>query len=130
MKVSMNKEFKKLFTLEDLERAKLVIKTEKEEDNYTAEKWAEYAGRKSLERKGHFILEVISAKAETAKNGRIWNEYGEDSGDMDVWIEALFVTDFGMMKLEAYLSDIWHIGEDDSCFRCMFIQYFKQVETI
>lgn len=43
MKVTLDKEYRQRYTLEELDRAKAVIAYEKENDVITAKEWAEYA---------------------------------------------------------------------------------------
>lgn len=101
MKATLEKNYKGLYTLNDLEAAKLVIKYEKENDDWTPAKWAEMAIREAD--KEH-CYEVITATATTARNGRVWDCYGDGTGRMDVWIEAVgecyagldTVRDFGL----------------------------------
>lgn len=110
MKVTLEKDYRKYYTLEDLDRAKAVIKAEKEDDTYTAKEWAEYAAREALKGEKAFLVEVIRAEATTAKNCRVWNRYGDDSADMDVYIRFLAETSEGFIKGGACLSDIWQTG--------------------
>lgn len=109
MKVTLEKEYRKLYTLEQLEQAKLVIACEKE-DEETAKGWAEYAAREALQGTGDWLREVVTAEAHTARNCRIWEQYGDGTGDMDVWVKALCRTANGFLEVGAYLSDIWQSG--------------------
>lgn len=113
MKVTLEKDYRSFYTLEDLDRAKAVIAYEKENDEETVKGWAEYAVREALKGTGDYYMEVLKAEAHTAKNRRAWNAYGENTGDMDVWIEATAETEKGFMKIGAYLSDIWNTGAED-----------------
>lgn len=110
MKVKLEKDYRKYYTLEDLDRAKAVIKAEKEDDTYTAKEWAEYAAREALRGEKASLVEVIRAEATTAKNCNVWNRYGDDSADMDVYIRFLAETTEGFIKGGAYLSNIWETG--------------------
>lgn len=109
MKVALEKEYRKYYTLEDLERAKAVISYEKE-DEETVKGWAEYAAREALNGTNDFLREVIKADAHTARNCRAWNAYGDGTQDMDVWIDFTAETADGFLKGGAYLSDIWQTG--------------------
>lgn len=118
MKVRLPKDYKRLFTLEQLEQAKLVISAEKDDDDETAKGWAEYAIREALKDESDYLVEVLKADATVAGNCRIWNQYGfpaddRASGYMDVWIEATAETTEGFIKIGAYLSDIWQSGAVD-----------------
>lgn len=58
---------------------------------------------------------VIEASAEIAKNGRIWQQYGENSQNFDVWVTALIYKSYPSTYYEvgAYLSDIWQAAGDN-----------------
>lgn len=112
MKVSFEKDYRRLYTLEDIDAARVVMEYEKE-DEETAAGWAEMAAREAVRGCcGRYVEEIITAKAETAKNCRIWDEYGDGSKDMDVWITATVKIDRGFLEIGAYLSDIWQTGAE------------------
>ena len=116
MKVTLEKNYRRLYTLDDLDRAKAVIAAEKDDDSKPSD-WLAYAVREAL--KGatgdryDSLDEVINAEAHTAKNCRSWNAYGDDTEDMDIWIEGLAKTYDGYIVVGAYLSDIWGSGDAD-----------------
>ena len=110
MKVKLEENYRKLYTLEDLDAAKIVIACESG-DEETAKGWAEYAAREALSGCNDYMVRVIEASARTARNRRAWNAYGEGSKDMDVWIVALVETTKGYVKLGAYLTDIFDSGQ-------------------
>lgn len=124
MKVTLEKDYRRFYTLEDLDRAKAVIACEKEDDE-TITGWAEYAAREGLKGINDYVEEVLKASAHTAKNCRAWNKYGIDSQDMDVWIEGIAKTGRGFIEFGAYLSDIWETGATEYKHR-MYIQYYKR----
>ena len=109
MKVTLQKDYRKFYTLEDLERAKAVIAFEKDNDESSVKEWAEYAINEAIGNEGR-IIEIYKADATTAKNCRAWNLYGNDTQDMDVWVQAVAETTAGFVKIGAYLSDIWQTG--------------------
>ena len=110
MKVRLEENYRRLYTLEELDMAKAVIKAEKE-DEMSAKDWAEYAAREALRGETESLVEVLKAEARTARNCRIeWNRYGEGTGTMDVWISFLAETTKGFIRGGAYLSDIWESG--------------------
>jgi len=109
MKVTLEKDYRKYYTLEDLDRAKAVIAAEKE-DEMSAKDWAVYAVGEALRNKVDSLWEILKAEATTAKNCRAWNRYGDDSADMDVYIRFLAETTEGFIRGGAYLSDIWGTG--------------------
>lgn len=126
MKVIMNRDCRRFFTLEDMDRAKMVINIEKD-DLETAKGWAELALNEALRNKGDYVREVLKATAETAKNCRAWNVYAEGTEDMDIWVEATAETANGFVKIGAYLSDIWQTGAVPYIGH-MFIKYYKAAE--
>lgn len=111
MKVRLEKDYRKLYTLEELDMAKAVIANEKEYDEESPKEWAEYAAREALKGEEDYLIEVLSAEATTAKNRRnTWDRFCEGSGQMDVYIRFLAETTKGFIKGGAYLSDIWQSG--------------------
>lgn len=122
MKVTLEKDYRKYYTLEDLDRAKAVIKAEKEDDTYTAKEWAEYAAREALRGEEAFLVEVIRAEATTAKNCRVWGAYTDDSADMDVYISFLAETSDGFIEAGAYLTDIWRSEAETRYKNHMYIR--------
>ena len=73
-----------------------------------------------------YSVEIIKADATTAKNYRAWNLYGDESQDMDVWVEATAKTGKGFIEVGAYLSDIWQTGAVDYTHH-MYTKYYKAV---
>lgn len=126
MKVTLDKEYRKRYTLEDLARAKTVIESEKEDEMKPAE-WLEYAITEALKGTGEYPGEVITAEARTARNCRVWNAYGDNTEDMDIWIEGLARTSEGFAEVGAYLSDIWQSGAVDYKNH-VYIQRYKRID--
>lgn len=118
MKVTLEKNYRRYYTLEDLDRAKRVIAAEKEDES-TVKEWAEMAIREALKNDDgiaeDWIVEILKAEAHTAKNCRVWNLWGDDleTETMDVWIEFAAELEQGYIKGGAYLSDIWQTGGTD-----------------
>ena len=127
MKVRLEEKYRNLYTLDDLDRAKAVIRAEKENDEETPKGWAEYAAREALKETGDYCLEIVSAEAHTAKNYRAWNAYGEETEDMDGWISGIARTADGFLEFGAYLSDIWQTGGTEYKHH-MFIQRYGRIE--
>lgn len=119
MKVTLEKNYRKYYTLEDLDRAKRVIAAEKEDES-TVKEWAEMAIREAIKNDDgiyeDYIVEIFKAEAHTGKNHRVWNAYGycdpeeANTQDMDVWIEFAAELEHGYIKGGAYLTDIWQTG--------------------
>ena len=125
MKVKLDKNYRDLYTLSDLERAKEVIKFMKD-DTSSVKDYAAYAIIEALRDTKVFDREIITAEARTARNRRVWDAYGDGTGSMDVWIEALAKTSEGFIEVGAYLTDIWQTGSDHYKDN-MFIRRFKEV---
>ena len=125
MKVKMNKDYKALFTLNDVERAKEIIKIEKTDDS-TPEDYLRIAVRHWLDRNDdrQYIEEVVRAEAYVDKSYTAWDRYFDGSGDMDVYIEGLVRTGHSYIEIGAYLSDIWEAGSEnniaDKCHTIVF----------
>lgn len=124
MKVTLEKNYKDIYTITDLEAAKMVITYEKDDED-TAKGWAEYAVREALKGRNDALDHVIEADARTTKNSRAWELYGEGTRNFDVWITATAETSRGFVKIGACLSDIWQTGAT-TYKNHMFIQYFTE----
>lgn len=128
MKVKLEDGYKDYYTLNDLEKAKAVIKFMKD-DSSSVKEYAEYALNEALRDADIYSMGIITAEARTAKNSRgrvLRDAYGEDTGSMDVWVEALAKTNEGYIEIGAYLTDIWQTGGDHYSNN-MFIRRFKEV---
>lgn len=133
MKVTLEKNFKSFYTIEDLEIAKSVIKSMKE-DTSTVKDYFKMAVAEYLRKKEGYCKEVISAEATTAQNRRAWNAYGGDieSQHMDIWISGLAKVGYndGYIELGAYLTDIWQIdGETDVAENFLATMFVKERKT-
>ena len=126
MKVKLANDYRKHYTLDDLDRAKMVIAYEKE-DEMSIKDWAEYAINEVLRHTSGYCAEVLKAEAYTSKNCRVWNAYGDDTEDMDVIIKAIGKTNEGFIEVTAYLSDIWQTGAIEYK-QHMFYQIYKRIE--
>lgn len=124
MKVVLEENYKHLYTIEDLEHAKAVIKYEKEDES-TIKSWAVYAANEIGKKYGDYTTEsnILQASAHTARNCRLWNGYGDDTGDMDVWVEFTAWTGYRFIKGGAYLSDIWQTGAVDYTYHMYYTVY-------
>ena len=123
MKVGFDKDYRKLFTLEDIEHTKNVQK-DLAEDTMKPAEYLKMAANEFLKNKrSDYAVEVLSAKAVFAKNGRVFDAYN-DAGHMDVWIEGVVETGMGFLKCGAYLTDIWQIGGTDDAVEYGFYKYY------
>lgn len=126
MKVKLEEKYRDLYTLNEVQAARRVIK-EVAEDEETAAGWAAYSAREALKGMAVSVREVVKASAETARNCRAWDSYFEGSGHMDVLVQALVETSEGYMEVSAYLTDIWQTGAED--YRAhMYVRRFKEVQ--
>lgn len=124
MKVSMSANYRKYFTVEDVQTAKQMIKEFKEDESTVAE-YAEMAARTC---NFGWIAKVFEAKATIERNCRVWNAYSNASKDLDVWIDATIQTSSGFLVIGAYLTDIWNItgsNADDINYH-MFVRKFAE----
>ena len=120
MKVTLEKGYKDVYTVSDVERARRVIEAERE-DEETPAGWLEYAAREALRNSMYdsgYVERVIEATARTARNSRAWNAYGEGTENMDVWVGGIAKVrtgkgDDAYIEVGAYLSDIWLTGSVD-----------------
>lgn len=127
MKVKMPKEYKRLFTVEEYEIGKEIIKYERENDSNTEKDWAEYAVREALKDSKSWLEDILLAKAEVYKNNRIeWDGYFEGSHDLDVYISATAIISDGYLEIGAYLSDIWKTGAEEYKDNMFIAKYVKE----
>ena len=129
MKVRLEKEEKKYITLEEAPIAREIIASMKEDES-TAEEYAEMAIRAAYDGNA-WSIDTMRATAKISKNNRAWNEYSNDSGCLDIWIEATaYVNTDEFIMIGAYLSDIWKITGDNNTEIAsrMYIRKFKEVK--
>lgn len=128
MKISITKDSKRVITLEEVEQARKIIESEKENDsvNYYAEMAVDAA---ATLHGGDDCVKVLEASAEIAKNQRLWNFYHEESRDLDVWVRVTARTYRGFCIVGAYLSDIYQLTSDNKkeiAASHMFIRWFAE----
>lgn len=110
MKVKVTKEAKNFLTVAEMPVVNQMIAEMKDDEN-TAKDYAIYAARLIT---GDNATEIISATAEIERNYRVYNQYGEDSGNLDIWIDFRAFSDWKNCFIigGAYLSDICQICGD------------------
>lgn len=123
MKVKFEEGYKRYYTVEEYEQAKVVIDCEKANDAFTAKDWAEVAFNELCRYHKWTAIKIIDAYAETAKNHRHinWEWFGEGSGFMDVRINAIgqvYVHDENLtcrayVEFSGYVSEINNSGFDE-----------------
>ena len=123
MKVKITEDSKKVLTLADMPAARKIIKDLKEDS--CLEEYGQWCG--NIASGSNESLEILKAEAEIAKNCRIWNYYGDDSGDIDVWINFYVFNSYaGFYSIGAYLSDIWKIGSTEANQEVKSHMYIKE----
>ena len=133
MKVRLEKEDKKYITLAQAPLVREIIADMKEDESTVAE-YAEMAIKASYYSNYYVDVEVLKASAKISKNARAWNLYNDHSEDLDIWIEAtayVSLSDsYECIMIGTYLSDIWHITEDNKkeIASYMYIRRFKEVK--
>lgn len=129
MKVTLPKDYRKRFTLEQVDIARRIIRDMKDDMSTPAE-YIEYAVRDYFKatNMADCTDAVLTASAIVEPNRRSWNEYGEDTQEMDIWVEATVRTFGGFLVIGAYLTDIWCISSEDSRADHYHTRYFKEVK--
>ena len=111
MKVSISKQSQKVISIEEAPAAKRIVKEMKDDEMSVAE-YAEIAARVAG---GNSKYEILKASAEIAKNARVYNRYGEDTNDLDIWIDFYAFNEYkGFFEVGVYLSDIWDICDSNA----------------
>lgn len=125
MKVTLPKDYRKTFTLEELDIARKIIRDMKDDDA-TPAWYAEVAINHWFAHKSDGLDRVLEATAEISKNRMAWNAYGDDTRQADIWVSAVAKTWGGYLELGAYLTDIWNIGGDTDYTQHMYAQYYTR----
>lgn len=144
MKVKLESNYKRYYTVEEYEQAKVVIAYEKEDEAKVTD-YAKMAVREFCRVYRLHDLDILTAEATTSKNRRAYNvyattdEYGcptGESGQMDVCIEVYAKVcgadsyETGILHLFAMLSDIWQIDGETDIARYMSGDIFNKSKTI
>lgn len=111
MKVIINNESKRQLLVSDLPEAKAIVKSMKEDDEYTPAQYLTMAINCIGFGWTHTVYE---ATARITKNCHVWNAFSETSGEIDIWIEGVAKTSSGFVEIGAYLTDIWAITGDNA----------------
>ena len=128
MKINITKESKRIITLDEMPAVRQIINDFKEDDGI--KEYGRTAARAASGSYGNF--EILKAEAEIAKNQRVWNQYTEESGTLDIWMRFYAYDNyFGFYEIGAYLSDIWMADGSPETYELMksrmYIQEFKKV---
>ena len=110
MKIRMTEDSKRTVTVSEMAAVRKIMYDLKE-DNYLKQ----YASMAARVASGKYdTFEILKVEAEIAKNCRIWNAYGEGTGQLDVWVSVYAYNSYhGFYDFGAYLTDIWAISGDN-----------------
>lgn len=117
MKVKITEQSKKIVTMEEAGAAKQIVRDMKEDES-TAADYIGMAARcwirnAQVAEQHDSVRRVLEATAEICKNSRVYEQFGEGSGNLDVWIEGVAETWYGFLRIGCNLTDVWQIGPDD-----------------
>lgn len=126
MKVSINEHTKRAICAALLPAAKSIVEQEKEDD-FRASDYAEMAATLLCD-ENIYPKQILSASAYVMPNRRVWEQWGEGTENLDVWVDFIAEKHNGFIKGGAYISDIWQIGGTDrdelaSRMYCLFANY-------
>ena len=82
MKVKLTEEAKNYISVAEMPAVKQIIKDMRDDDNIIG--YAQAAARVAS---GWSSFEILKTEASIAKNCRVWNQYGENTGNLDVWLD-------------------------------------------
>ena len=127
MKVQFTAEMKHIVTVAEMPAVRKIIEAEKENDEWTAQKWAKMAA--GIVRPCSSV-KVLEASAEIAKNCRVWDAYADGSADFDVWIRFTAFADDSFVMGGVYLTDLWAASADnrEEAIKHMYIRRFEEVD--
>lgn len=128
MKISITAEAKKVITVAEMPAVHKAIEAMKE-DTCTAKDYAELAARIASSRNA---VKVLEAKAEIAKNCRVYDRICEGSAQLDVWVTFTAIIEDGFEGIimgGTYLTDLWDYSAEsaDETRDHMFIRKFIEV---
>lgn len=111
MKIKFTTEAKEYITINELPAVKRIIAEMKEDTGI--KDYAEIAARVASGYNGKF--EILKSEAEIAKNARVNNAYGEDSENLDIWLNIYAFDSFaGFFEIGIYLTDVWAVTVDNA----------------
>lgn len=129
MKITLTDDVKNILSMNDADAVKSIQQQFKKESfSWEAESAISLAaGRKCI------LPKVISISAEIMKNRRVWDYYGTETHDIDIWLTATAYDIIGGFYIVSfYLSDIWQLCSDDesreATRRHMYIRHFTEAK--
>lgn len=118
MKVTLPKDYRSLFTLEEMDIARKLIR-EMKDDGLPAYEYADiavsYILNNFLPSTGGYFDELLKSSFEITRNGYGWERYGVGYRNMDIWFEGVAKTSRGYLEFGIYMTDVWSIGGDYDC---------------
>ena len=112
MKIRITSESKSVLTLAEMPAVREIQRREAE-NTMTPSEYLLMAAHVVTDSNENF--QIFNASAEIAKNGRVWDYYGENTAYLDVWLEGLVFNPYvGAFWIGAYLSDLNKITGDPS----------------
>lgn len=109
-KVTFPKDYKRYFTLEDMEICKHIIKeiTEGRDDNKLDFEWELKSGTLIATDCKLYGTSILKAEAEFAHNSRVYDYYYDGSRNIDILFKIYaYNAYYGFYDIMIYLSDIW-----------------------
>lgn len=102
MKIRITRQMKETLTVAEMPAVRKMI--EDLRTDLDVKEYAEISARIA----GCSCPEILRAEAEIAKNARVFNQYSDDSRNLDVWIKTYAFSEYdGFYIVGAYLTDIW-----------------------
>lgn len=128
MNIKLTAEAKKYITVAEMPTVRQMIKDFKDDESDIKD-YGRTAAIIASGNNGNY--EILKASAEIAKNQRVYNQYSDESGTLDIWMEFYAYDNyFGFYEIGVYLSDLWQADGDTETYERikshMFIQEFKK----
>lgn len=127
MKLTIDKEHKNIITLADIEAVNKMKECFKEQQNLD---W-EIERALILASDGCSLVKAMKPEITVAKNCRVWDYYGKDTGTLDVWVVAYGFSSYkGFYEVGFYVSDIWQLGSEneEETKQRLYIRHFQEVK--
>lgn len=110
MKVKFTAEQKKYITVAELPMVKRIIADMKEDDQL--QEYVQIAAR--IASRSNELFEILKTDAIIAKNCRAYDNYGEGSGTLDIWLKAYAFSSYkGFYNIGIYLTDVWNTNSEN-----------------
>jgi hypothetical protein len=130
MKITLPKNYKQWMTVQEFENAREIIREFKGTETASFREDVQSAARVASRSNGDF--EILKMSAEIAGNARAENLYNNESGRLDIWVDAYAFDAYeGFYSFGFYLSDLWQLtGENREEIRArMYIREYKKQQN-